>query len=393
MSELMSKNAIPKISAVLDGIDLMDVLALPYSVQHAAGVDVGGTRFRGWLAKRDGTVVERVELRNRGLRSLTDGLVRFLLECGLRPARLCLGITGAQMGDGSVHQTNAPAWWPDFNWLDAGVALGIEIFPMNDMGVAALAMRRLKDAPEFNRTLLPGTTVAQGKILTVGLGTGLGDAYIDGSYVGQGEPGHHPFSPRDEVEDKILQFARVELKDDVVSFEDVLSGSRGLHRLYRFYHANTQLARQEFLRLLPESEFRLNSAVLGRLSLGPDHNGHQPPAEVITETGVQPRSIDFDSISFLTLARLGDIFGTYLGARAVAVFANGGVKIIGGVLGAELIELWLQYSRFAHRIRNMGIHRPMASRFQVDWVTHPYPGLVGATEAALTDGAVPRRQG
>jgi glucokinase len=373
----------PNNPVVLDGIGLMDVLALPWSVEHAAGIDAGGSRFRGWLVDRDGTPVREVEYRNRDLQSLSDGLVRFLAECGVRPARICLGITGVGTADGNVRQTNVPAWWPDFNWISASDVLGTEIVTINDVGAAALAMRRLKDRPECNRTILPGEPVPAGKILTVALGTGLGDAYLDGGYVGQGEPGHHPFSPRDEVEDELLRFTRRELGDDIVSFEDLLSGSRGLHRLYRFYGANADLAEQEFLRLLPGAEFRRNPAVWRRLALEPDQSGYKPPPEVISETGMPTSLADFDPVGFLALVRLGDVFGTYLAARAVAVAASGGVKLIGGVLTGELIELWLRHSRFAQRIRNMGVHRAMAARLQVDWVTHPYPGLVGAVEAAL----------
>jgi glucokinase len=247
---------------------------------------------------------------------------------------------------------------------------------MNDMGVAALAMRRLKDEPGCNRAVLPGQTVLGGKILTVGIGTGLGDAYVDGDYVGQGEPGHHPFSPRDEVEDRLLAFAREELRDDIVSFEDVASGSKGLSRLYRFFQAHRELTRHE----------------LGRCSVRPPgigraRQGRPPPAETMIRTGVDPDAAGFDPISFAVLVRLGDILGTYIGARAVAVSATGGIRLIGGVLSVELIELWLRYSRFEQRIRNMGAHRPMASHFEVGWVSHPYPGLVGAIEAALQASA------
>jgi glucokinase len=367
----------------LDGINPATVLGLLSSHEHVAGIDVGGTRFRGWLATRDRMVVNKVEFNNADLASLTAGLVRFLLECGLRPGRLCLGVTGDPHADGTVYQPNVPTWWPDFNWMHAASALGIDILPMNDMGIAALGAKRLNDEPAFNYRVLTGMVSGDARMLVVGFGTGLGDAFIEGSYIGQGESGHQPFSPRDEVEDRLLQFSREELGDDIVSFEDMLSGSKGLPRLYRFYNAHPVLARQEFARLLPEADFIRKPTTQRRLALEPTHAGYQRPAEVIMETGLHPGSASFDPISFLALVATGTILGTYAGARGVAVCALGGIKLTGGVLSRDLLELWRRHSKFEHRVRNMGVHNAMAARFQVDWVTHPYPGLVGAIEAAL----------
>lgn len=352
--------------------ELLTARNLPVSTQFVAGIDVGGTWFRAAATTEAATSTTPLELRNSSLSSVQDGINRFFLHLGFRPACLCIGITGERRVDGEIRQPNVPSWWPNFNWKQAQESLGIPLLVYNDLGVAALSMSRLGNDPRYSNSLVAGQAEPGGRILTVGLGTGLGDAFLDGDYLGQSEAGHGPFAPRDQIEDLLLQYARKEMSSDIVSFEDLISGGRGIPRLYRFFVANPDLV----VRLLPE-ELSSSASVSDPLDDG------EQTGEVISRTACSYHSGPIEGYSLVTVVKVGDILGTYLGARAVSVLATGGVKLVGGVVTQGVLELWRRFSAIEDRIRKMGVHSPMTASLAVDVISHPHPGLVGALEAAV----------
>lgn len=346
------------------------------------GIDVGGTWLRFGTSSLNGTSGPRCRrLRNDGLESLEAGIIACLRDEGVRPAYIVIGITGQRLADGRVSQTNVPKRWPIFNWRSLQDRLGTPVSVYNDLAVSAVGVRRLESDGVHGVRIVAGTSEADGKVLTVGLGTGFGDAYLDPlpGYIGQGEAGHQPFSPRDEVEDRLLALARAERATSVVSFEDLVSGSKGLSRLYKLFRTHLPLAVEYGESIAPVSaalKARLHELQEAR------SNEVERSAVDITRVDVDPASSRCDPVGFLVAVKSGDIVGTYIGARAVAVGATGGVKLVGGVLTRGLTRTWTVYSAFERRIRDMGVHAKMTGQLPVDVVTHDCPGVIGALELA-----------
>ncbi|HEV2068414.1 MAG TPA: glucokinase [Acidimicrobiales bacterium] len=348
------------------------------------GIDVGGTWSRFGAARVDALIQARCRrVRNADLESLEAGIVTYLADEGVRPAHIVIGVTGERLDDGRVAQTNVPRSWPVFNWRSLQDTLGIPVSVYNDLAVSAVGIQRLEKDGVHGRRLLAGTPAVAGSVLTVGVGTGLGDAFLDpaAGYIGQGEPGHQPFAPRDEVEDRLLALARAESATTVVSFEDLASGSKGLPRLYRLFRSHLSLAR-DYARSIASASADLEAQLRRLPASRPTDAGQGRSAADITRTDVDTGSSECDPIGFLVAVKSGDIVGTYIGARAVAVGATGGVKLVGGVLTDGLIRTWQAHSAFERRIREMGVHARMTGQLPVDLVTHRYPGVIGALELA-----------
>ena len=75
-----------------------------------------------------------------------------------------------------------------------------------------------------------------------------------------------------------------------------------------------------------------------------------------------------------------EILGQFAGTYALAVGANDGVFIAGGII-PRYPELLIN-SRFRTGFENKGRHRAIMERIPTQLITHPQPGLLGASFVA-----------
>jgi glucokinase len=184
-----------------------------------------------------------------------------------------------------------------------------------------------------------------GVITIVGPGTGLGVAHIlrrHGRYhVIECEGGHIDFAPLDDLEDAILR--RMRLRYPRVSVERLISGP-GLFNIYE------ALASVEGRSIDPiEDKALWEAAIAGK-----------------------------DSLAAAALDHFCLSLGAVAGDLALAQGANG--VVIAGGIGPRIAHL-LPSSGFANRFTAKGRFAPKMADIPVRLITHPQPGLYGASAA------------
>lgn len=181
----------------------------------------------------------------------------------------------------------------------------------------------------------------------VGPGTGLGVAGLsgrNGSYspiVAEG--GHTGFSPENLNQVKLL--TTLLSKFDRVSNERLLSGP-GIQNIYQ---ALAQISQTEFQ----------------------DYS-----AADIAEKGVS----GVDDLCSNTMDLFFEILGQVAGDLALTLGTHDGIFIAGGICQRYIKPL--QLSRFRQGFANKGRHSPLLEKIPTWLITHPNPGLVGASSYA-----------
>jgi glucokinase len=312
--------------------------------------DIGGTHARFAIADvADGRVVslgEPVTLRTADHAGLATAWEAFGAQLG-RPLPAAAGIAvAAPLGGEVIKFTNSP--WTIRPAL-FGERLGVDRFTLvNDFGAVAHAVGQL-GSEHFRHVTGPQDVPDDGMTTIVGPGTGLGVAALlraDGRYhVIATEGGHVDFAPLDSIEDAILVALRARYRR--VSVERLVAGP-GLAVIY------AALAAIEGRAVPARDDKALWAAALA----------------------------GEDNLLASARDRFCRIFGAVAGDFALAHGANQ-VVLAGGV-GLRLADV-LERSGFAERFCAKGRYEARMAELPVRLVTHPQPGLFGASAAFATE--------
>ena len=332
------------------------------SIRVLAG-DTGGTNTR--LAVFDGAsvapgaselkLVAEGRFPSPGSSGLSEIVLRFLGECGLRPDRATFGVAGPVRG-GKVRATNLP-WEVDAREVASAIGLP-SVRLLNDLEANAWGLRALP--AEAFVVLHDGAPGASGNAALISAGTGLGQAglYWDGTshrpFACEG--GHSSFSPRTPLEFALLD--HLSQRFGHVSWERVLSGP-GLANVFRF-----------LLR----------------------HHGAPEPAWVAEaeRAGGLPAAISdaavagSDELCVQALDLFCGFYGAEAGNLALKVMATGGVWLGGGV--APRILPKLRTSRIVASFLDKGRMRPLLESIPVRVVNDDRAALLGAAWHAAFAG-------
>jgi glucokinase len=199
--------------------------------------DIGGTKTLLALYRCEGPglhlqVAERYS--SADWPDLGQMVNRFLSSCGLAepPAAGCLAVAGP-VRNRRARLTNLP-WELDAAQLEA--ATGIRRLELeNDFAVLIYGLPHLQ--PDQQAKVRPGTAEADGPLLVLGAGTGLGVALglptAHGLVAMASEAGHGTFAPRTEAEWELGKWIQQTLGLERVSIERVVSGT-GLGHVARW---------------------------------------------------------------------------------------------------------------------------------------------------------------
>ena len=275
-------------------------------------------------------------------------LERFLKEWdgakipGQRIGAAGIGVAGPALGN-RVKMTNRP-------WLVDGDAIAGR-FPftsarvVNDLVAAAHGIAWL--GPRELASIQPGRGVAGDPRVVLGVGTGLGVAYLvcidDRLHEVAGEGGHAGFAPATQEQARLWQW--IFASQGRVSAEAVLSG-HGLARVHAF--------------------------VTGA---DPHEPGFLQP-EKISEMAAAGDAHAVRAMEFFF-----ECLGTVAGDHALSAMARGGVYLMGGIVAKNLAPL--QSSRFREAFCAKAPLSALLMRLPVRAVTSERIVLLGAARLAL----------
>jgi len=304
--------------------------------------DVGGTHARLALVQRraDGSIeiLDHHKYACADFPSLTAIVADFLAAPGREPVHdAAIGCAGMRRDD-LVISINLP--WPIS--LSELRALGIgRVAAVNDFVAVAHAVQCMNPG---NSVLLSGPSVvaADGSMLVIGPGTGLGAAYRvpNGAHalVIPSEAGQMAFAPGNAREIAVL--AKMLEVVSHVSNEQIVSGP-GLLKLYKALCA-------------------IDGAAPRQAS----------PAAVVdaARTGDDPHAIEAVRI-------FCDVLGSLLG-DLVMVGGATSVYIAGGIM--PKIRDFIDGSHFRARFANKGVMRTLLEQVPVWLIDNPHKGVIGA---------------
>jgi glucokinase len=311
--------------------------------------DIGGTNARFALELGPGRVGAIEVLPCAAHATLADAVRTYLAlpavaaHGGVRHA--AIAIANPVVGD-FVRMTNHH--W-EFSTEGLRRELGVDTFVVvNDFSALAMALPHL--AAHEKHQVGGGAPVADAPIGLVGAGTGLGVSGLvpgtDGAWTAlRSEGGHVTFSPADEREVAILQFAWREF--DHVSAERLLSGA-GVELIYRaLAHYRGQ------------------------------------PAEALDAPEISRRGLgDTCPLCVEVLDAFCGMLGTIAGNLAVTLGAQGGVYIGGGIVPRLGERFGL--SCFRERFERKGRFAGYLAQVPTYVITAEYPAFVGVS-AILAD--------
>lgn len=312
--------------------------------------DIGGTtaRFALFDSSRPPTQPAYEALyAGAGFSDFDAALTRFRAESGIDAGKAalegaCLGVAGPIEGN-RVKLTNAP-WSIDAGAVSASLG-GTPVQLLNDFEAAAHGIDAL--APGDLETLQAGVPRAAGAQVVIGAGTGLGVAYRVANAAGYrivaGEGGHAGFAPATAEQTALLQSLQAEFGR--VSAEHVVSGA-GLERIYAFVR-----------RKIDSGTDAIDAAEVSRRALE-----------------------DAEPAALCALDLFIACYGTVAGDHALAVRADGGVYVAGGIAAKILPRL--AAGGFLAAFNAKGTQAALMRACPVHIVTTHRLGLLGAACAA-----------
>lgn len=320
--------------------------------------DIGGTKTNLAFMEADlnhprqlNSVVE-ASYPSREHADLEEVVLDFLARHDLRASAACFGVAGP-VERGRCHAVNLP-WVVDERQL--AVRLRIErVHVINDLEATAYALPVL--GSEELVELYPGATDAVGNRAVIAAGTGLGQAgmYWDGRrhrpFACEG--GHSDFSPRTELECRLLAFLADRF--GYVDCERAISGP-GVRNLFDFLVSSGEL--QPNPTVLERFETEDPSAVIGGAAL----DGSCPACVATLELFVE-------------------LYGAEAGNLALKLMATGGIYVGGGI--APKIRPLLTDGRFIAAFLAKGRLRPVLEKIPVRLILTNRAAVIGAARFAL----------
>ena len=251
----------------------------------------------------------------------------------------CIGAAGPAL-DNKVKMTHRP-------WTLDGARIAREfgipkVRVVNDLAAGAYGVGLVGSRDLL--TIQPGKAIAGEPQVVLGVGTGLGVAYLipegDRVKVVPGEGGHVGFSPA-SVGQLRLAAAFCEIHGRVEA-EDLVSG-RGLANIYQHLAAST---------------------------------------EPVDPAWISDRAMNFEDYTCReALDLMVECLGTIAGDHALAVMARGGVFIVGGV--AAKIAPLIKQPRFIAAFCAKGVFSATMMRIPVKVATSERIAVLGAARFAL----------
>lgn len=310
--------------------------------QRFLAADVGGTHARvGLVRGAPGgrvTVLAYRKYNCADYPGLGDILRDFLDNEARLPADRCALACAGYVLDDEIVNYNLP-WKVSLAQLRRDLGMR-DISVINDFEAVAHAARFIDPAKTL---LLAGPERAEGALLVVGPGTGLGSAVCiprqAGNLVLATEAGQTSLAPGTATEREVL--ARIAGNDTYVSHERVLSGP-GLVTLYQVLGA-------------------MRAAVCPL----------QTPEE-ITSAALE----NSDAVAEETLHMFCALLGSFVGNLVLLYGARGGVYLTGGILPG--MRDFLVRSAFVKRLLDKGRMRAYLERVPVRLMEHGQLGVIGA---------------
>jgi glucokinase len=299
--------------------------------------DIGGTNARFALAEPGGTLRDVEVMPVAAYRHFEDALGQYLATADVKPDALCIASAGMMKND-FITMTNAP-------WAFGADALrerfGFELVSLvNDFQAQA---RFGGDLPEGSfLELKSGTSVPGTPVLTVGPGTGFGQALsVPGTppKIIATEGGHRLMLVRNALELELFERLQSRLGHMPI-IEETLSG-RGLVNLFE-------------------------AVILAR---GDTPDEVEPPA--ITEAALAGEGPAREAILWFF-----DILAVACADAAYATGARGGIAISGGIV--PRFRALLPEIPFAESFDRHGLLTSYLADIPVWLVTDPYAALKGA---------------
>ncbi len=293
--------------------------------------DIGGTNIRLMLLNE--TQVSFLQYyKTSNYRTLSDVLKEYLTPISIIPQKMIFGVAGIIQED-ITRLTNADF---EINLLDLKKEYpNTKIKLVNDFELQGWGILKAKE--KDLRPLTSNTKEEQDIKLVLGPGTGLGSCFLipNGSeyQVLSSEAGHSSLSPITQNQQKIL--AEISKDEQVVSFEDILSGSG----LLRLYSAILKIHQQA-----PDASWISETETM-KTSFG------------ITETTeadlfpLRPKEVTdlaakHDEIALLTFWYFFEFLGIYASNLALSLKTKGGVYLVGNLLNQATIRTLLLKSDF-----------------------------------------------
>lgn len=310
--------------------------------------DLGGTNARFALAHADKSGFADLLALPCAEFVTADAAINQYLEQADAPApdAIVFAVAGPVV-DGTVRFMNID-WRLDTRDLEARFP-SARVSLINDFGAIAYSIPQLGDSDVETIGSAALALPARGDftVAVLGPGTGLGTAGLmrrDGvlhPIVGEG--GHPGFAP--ESEEQIALLRQLRKRFERVSDERLLSGA-GIENIHLAVQAE---------------------------------NGIDPtatPAEQIFRRAIEEE----DELATKTVHHFFEVLGQVAGNHALAFGAWDGVYIAGGIV-PRYSEL-LKASRFRAGFESKGRYRTLMERIPTFLITHPQPGLLGASYLA-----------
>ncbi|MGH8781316.1 bifunctional transcriptional regulator/glucokinase [Paraburkholderia sp.] len=318
--------------------------AVPGVGQHADGprllADIGGTNARFALETGPGEIGQVLVYPCADYPGVAEVIKQYLKDAKIgRVNHAAIAIANPVDGD-QVSMTNHD--WT-FSIEATRRALGFDtLLVVNDFTALAMALPGLTDT---QRVQVGGGARRQNSVIgLLGPGTGLGVSGLipaDDRWIALGsEGGHASFSPQDEREDVVLQFARK--KWPHVSFERVCAGP-GMEVIYR------ALAARDKKRV----------------------------AATCDTSEVVRRALDGEPLAAEAVDCFCGILGSFAGNVAVTLGALGGIYIGGGVV-PRLGEVFVR-SPFRERFEAKGRFEAYLQNVPTYVITAEYPAFLGVS--------------
>lgn len=308
--------------------------------------DIGGTNMRFALVE-GGEIRASTSYPWPDKPSLAEPALHFLRSHNAQPKRAAFASANAQPGFEVIRMVNVGEHENlyTYNVSEIRTALGLEsLYMLNDFAAIALAVPHMQ--PEHLIKVGGGTAVAERPIGIIGPGTGLGCSslvWANGRYmVVSGEGGHVTIGGTDKRECTLIEW--LHNKFTHVSAERVLSGP-GLMNLHEAVRAVDNLPAIEYT-----------------------------PAEIL-KLGLSGE----DAVCREVLEVFCSLLGSVAGNLALVQAAVGGIYIAGGI--PPRMSDFLAQSAFRKKFSAKGRYLDFLEAIPTYIVTHPSPGLLGASIA------------
>jgi len=318
--------------------------------------DIGGTHTRLRLSRFTGQGLELLCERRYASAEHADfsELLRaFLTDCGETADAACLGVAGPVRESGedtTAEVTNLP-WRLSARALSEATGIP-RLCLTNDFSLIGHALPALGEDDLV--TLQAGDPQPEAMAAVLGAGTGLGQVLVlpgpEPRRVWATEGGHVDFAARTEEDWHML--LTLKRRFGHVSAERLLSGA-GLRFVYEFLEERRGRPTPPAIREAREA---------GR-DIAPE----------VTRLGLSGE----DPLAAQALDRFVELYGAQAGNLALACLPRAGLFIAGGI-ARHLLPL-LERGPFLTAFLDKGRMRPLLETIPLAVITHPDPGLLGAT--------------